>query len=459
MMISLKTKTILIFTSITIILVLIMARVSYVTVKDNYLQQAGAHVKMLCSYMAASLDKSYLEFILQEKGEAKQEYNRFLKQQVLNSGIQNAFLFDKKFTILAFARDGISATQLQLNGDEIVAIDPGATEASFPFSDNAGNWYIWGFFRINDQYYLGIQESVKRLESLNQLSTLFWGIGIAGIILTVLAGWFIAHNISGPVDKLVEFSKKIGKGDFKARAPRKIYGEFKILNDTMEQMKDDLAKKNEEREQMLAQIAHEIRNPLGGIELLAGLVKEDLAQNNRSVKHLEKILEEVQSLKNQLTVFLEYSKPLKVKTKKIDVDIVLREIKQNFESKINEKNISFNMENNIPAIMFDEVHFKQVLNNLIKNSLDASKSGDTILLKSIQQNGDAIISVSDCGPGITSENEKNIFVPFFTTKANGTGLGLAVSKKLCRENNADLEFKNNETKGCTFSVKVHSKVV
>jgi len=457
-MISVKTKTIIIFSAITIILVLIMARVSYVTVKENYLEQATEHVKTLCFYMASSLDRNYLEFISIKGGQAKEDYVSFLREHVSRSGVENAFLFNKDLNVLAFTNEGISDTQLRLNRNEILNINPGSTEASFPFSDSDGNWYIWGFFRINDNFYLGIQESASRLKTLNDLATIFWGIGIAGVLLTILAGWFIAQNISGPVDKLVTFSEKIGKGDFKSKAPEKIYGEFKILRDTMEQMKADLSRKNDEREQMLAQIAHEIRNPLGGIELLTGLVKEDLGEVNESAMHLQKILDEVQSLKNQLTTFLEYSKPLKVQPEVIDLVEITKEIEHNFKNRIKQKSINLITENKVETLMFDNGHFKQVLNNLLTNSLEATASGGSVWLRSDKENGNVVISVSDTGSGIPSENEKNVFVPFFTTKANGTGLGLAVCKKLCLENNADLVYQNNKDKGCTFSVKIHTQV-
>jgi signal transduction histidine kinase len=457
-MISVKTKTILIFTAITITLVLIMARVSYVTVKDNYLEQSTAHIKTLCSYMAGSLDRNYLEFLSIKDSQAKNDYLAFLKEHVELSGVENAFLFNKELQLLAYTKESISATQLQLNRNEILTLSPGSTRASFPFSDREGHWYIWGFFRINDNFFLGIQESAARLDTLNDLAAIFWGIGLAGVLLTFLAGWFIAHNISEPVNKLVSFSRKIGKGDFKSQAPQKIYGEFKILRDTMEQMKQDLSRKNDEREQMLAQIAHEIRNPLGGIELLAGLVKEDLGEVHESAVHLSKILDEVQSLKNQLTTFLEYSRPLKVHMEKIDLARVTKEIEQNFKNKIEQKNIQLIAENNVQTLFFDNGHFKQVLNNLVKNSIEATESGGRVLLRSGRENGNVVISVCDNGQGILPENEKNIFVPFFTTKANGTGLGLAVSRKLCLENNAELVFENNQDKGCTFSVKIHNQV-
>jgi len=142
----------------------------------------------------------------------------------------------------------------------------------------------------------------------------------------------------------------------------------------------------------------------------------------------------------------------------IDLVEITKEIEHNFKNRIKQKSINLITENKVETLMFDNGHFKQVLNNLLTNSLEATASGGSVWLRSDKENGNVVISVSDTGSGIPSENEKNVFVPFFTTKANGTGLGLAVCKKLCLENNADLVYQNNIDKGCTFSVKINTQV-
>ncbi len=431
-----------------------MARVSYESVKENYIQQAGAHVKMLSVYMAKSLDPRYLDFISSGKMQtANKVYQQFLRKEVQKSGVENAFIFNKGLDLLAAAKEGISSSQLKLNQNEILLIGPSEAGVSYPFSGEDGRWFIWGFYRIDDSFYLGIQENASRLETLNQLSTIFFGIGLAGVILTIIAGWFIAHSITEPVDKLVKYSKQIGAGNFKANPPQKISGEFAILNKSMQQMQNDLAAHNKEREQMLAQIAHEIRNPLGGIELLAGLVKEDLDPKDPSIEHVKKIIDEVHGLKSQLTLFLEYSKPQQVNKKKVDLEALSKEIRNNFSNELKQKQIDFRTDNQLNFVLFDAVHLRQTLVNLVANSIDAVDNHGKIVFSSIRQNGTNIVQISDDGPGLEEMKIKEVFNPFYTTKANGTGLGLAICQKLCTVNNAELVVENNQKNGCTFSVK------
>ena len=377
-----------------------------------------------------------------------------MQDEVRKSGVENVFIFNNALEVLATAKEGISSSQLKLNQNEIFFIEVNETGVSFPFSDERGRWFIWGFYRINAEFYLGVEENASRLETLNQLSRVFLGIGLAGVILTIIAGWFIAQSISEPVDKLVEYSKQIGAGNFKVSPPQKINGEFAILKNSMQKMQSDLAAQNKEREQMLAQIAHEIRNPLGGIELLSGLVKENLDTHDPSHAHLKKIIDEVHGLKSQLTLFLEYSKPQQVNKEKVDLEALLNEIKNHFSADLEQKKIDFKTVNQLDSILFDVNHLKQTLVNLVSNSIDAVENHGRIVFSSVRKNGSNLLQISDNGTGIKDTKIKMVFDPFYTTKANGTGLGLAICQKLCSANNAELSVENNLQNGCTFSLKV-----
>ena len=105
------------------------------------------------------------------------------------------------------------------------------------------------------------------------------------------------------------------------------------------------------------------------------------------------------------------------------------------------------------SILFDYGHLKQILANLVSNSIDVLQKGGIIEVHSFVNNGYTEISVSDNGPGVRDDIAVHIFNPFFTTKASGTGLGLAVCEKLCIANNARMYFENNKSAGCTFKIK------
>lgn len=451
---SVRQKIIFVFGLITILLVVVLARVSYVTVREIYLEQAADHVKSLSAFAASDLDNSYLEFLSPRFDQTQVYYKDYLSEIVKQTSVANAFIFNRDLEVLVSTERHIFQSELLLNQAEIEMLETGRSGSSFPFSDKQNNWYIWGFYRINNDYFLGIRENINRLARVNQLSTIFFWIGAGGILLTILGGWFVARMIARPVDKLVNFSKKIGHGDFDVRAPERVYGEFAILKETMQQMQQDLAAKNEEREQMLAQIAHEIRNPLGGIELLAGLIKEDAQKESPVYEHSTKILQEIRGLKEQIASFLYYNKPVESKPEQVDLAEIVKDINMIYNRKLKDKNISLEFNDSGYTIYFDRQHLKQVVTNLTANSIDAVQQNGTIEIKKAQ-NGSIGFELCDDGPGLDEKYLKNIFKPFFTTKSNGSGLGLAICKKLCQQNNAEIEYDYNYKKGSRFIVTVN----
>jgi len=103
-------------------------------------------------------------------------------------------------------------------------------------------------------------------------------------------------------------------------------------------------------------------------------------------------------------------------------------------------------------IWFDSSHLRQVIMNLLSNSLEAITVNGEIFICAFTKENKNYISISDNGVGITKENMNHIFDPFYTTKKDGTGLGLAICKKLCAENNSQLSVESKYGKGTTFTI-------
>ncbi|MEJ2616974.1 MAG: HAMP domain-containing sensor histidine kinase, partial [Ignavibacteriaceae bacterium] len=317
-------------------------------------------------------------------------------------------------------------------------------------------WYLWGFFRLDNNYWLALKENASKLERVEEFAQDFFYLGLGGVVLTILIAWFMARTLTKPIDQLVEFSHQIGQGNYTIEAPQNTRGELKILAQSMDKMKTDIDAYNKEKEKMLAQIAHEIRNPLGGIELLANLTKEDLLKESNSssvsTEYLDKIICEINSLKSLITSYLNFSRPLPADPEWINTDKFLKEIEYNFKTNLLKRNIRISFKNNVEKIWFDQSHLKHIFLNLMTNSLESIKQNGNISISMYKENKKWKISFSDDGSGIDEKNLPRIFEPFFTTKKDGTGLGLAICKKLCTENKADLKVENNPENGLTFTL-------
>lgn len=447
-----KLYVIIVFTLAAITLVIVSSRVSYYFIKDLYLEQLDEHVKSLSFFVGKQIDEMYIS-TLDFGAPAPAIKNYFSGYFTENLTDEEAFIFDRNSNVLIHSDPKkitpFNDSRLLLNKTEINSLNIKSTEASMSFKGNDGQWYMWGFYRLNDNYFLAIKVSADKLEKVEDFSLFFWYLGFAGIFVTALAGWYVAGKISRPIKSLADFSRKIGAGQLNAILEGKAKGELKNLYDALDKMRKGLIQIQKEKEDMLAQIAHEIRNPLGVIELMASLVKEDLTEENRNTEYIDKIIKETTTLKNLITSYLNFSKPVAAVKEWVTLDELFQEIKDIFSKKLQKKKINVMLNNSINKIYFDKNHLRNILINLVANSIDAFEKPGKIILSSGLTNGKWKISVTDNGMGIRNENKEKLFTPFFTTKKNGTGLGLAISKKLCEENNALLSLShsiNGETK-------------
>ncbi len=453
-----RIRIILIFSFFSFALVLVSSRISYYFVKDLYLNQVSKQIFSTSKIIADNIKENDL-FLLQlgiPTDYTLKEFDRITSPFVKFGTIKNIFIFNKDLNILIHSSNrnliGKKGNTLLLNKKEIDELKNKEATTSLPFQGDDKKWYLWGFYRFNDNLWLGMQERADNLEKVDGFSRLFWYIGLSGVLLSIFLGWILAKNITKPISKLVNFSNEIGRGNLFYKKPENILGEIKVLSDALDKMRTDLQLSQKEKEDLLAQIAHEIRNPLGGIELMANLTKEDLVKGKINIEYLDRILLEVGGLKALITAFLNYSRPVPAEIKEIDVEELFTELKNFYKKEITAKNINFICNAELKKFFFDYDHLKRVSGNLVKNAIESISNDGSIRIKSFSENGIYKIQIADDGIGIDESQRPKLFEPFFTTKKDGTGLGLAISKKLCRENNADIIYSENSPNGSIFTI-------
>jgi two-component system sensor histidine kinase HydH len=208
-----------------------------------------------------------------------------------------------------------------------------------------------------------------------------------------------------------------------------------------------------------AYVSHEIKNPLMVIGGLAHQVEQHLSEDEAAQEKLRIIQAEAKRLESFLGDLRDFTQPVLPCKQEMDLNQVIHEVQNLMAESARGKGIMLGdqLDPNLPLIEADPNQIEQVLVNLIKNALEATPADGQILLTSGWQDAQAWFSVEDTGKGMPADVLEKIFHPFFTTKAKGTGLGLAVIHKIVTDHHGTVTVESIFGRGSTFTVKLPQK--
>ena len=211
-------------------------------------------------------------------------------------------------------------------------------------------------------------------------------------------------------------------------------------------------------------IAHEIRNPLNYINLTLDHLRSKFAPDDDERKRtFEKLTSQLKSevarINQQISDFLNYSRPANVHLRPIDARQVIEDSLRIVEAQADEQDIKITVveQEEVPEVMGDPEFLRSVFNNLFINAVQAMGQGGGKLNVRISPGEYASfvrIEVSDTGAGIPQESLEKIFEPYFSTKETGTGLGLAIVQKVVEMHHGTIEADSVEGEGTKFTVRL-----
>jgi PAS domain S-box-containing protein len=211
--------------------------------------------------------------------------------------------------------------------------------------------------------------------------------------------------------------------------------------------------------EMAATVAHEIRNPLGGIASFANLLERDLEADDPNRRLVRKITEGVARLNRIVSSLLSYTRPLNLNTHPVDLSQTVEEAAAFFEIDAARQSPAVTIERHFAesrTCQVDTEQFHQVVLNLLLNARQAMPEGGTIgieLSSERAEDGDwAIVCVRDSGIGIEAAVRDKLFTPFFTTKEDGTGLGLVTSRKIVEAHGGRITVDSVPGQGTCFTI-------
>jgi signal transduction histidine kinase len=208
-------------------------------------------------------------------------------------------------------------------------------------------------------------------------------------------------------------------------------------------------------------LAHEIRNPLNSMNMNVQLIQEELLEQRPSgdVPELYNMLDatrkEILRLERLVSSFLMFARPTQLQTHPTHINELLGDTLKFLEPEIQKSGIELktNFDEGLPQIDVDENQLRQALLNIIQNGIQVLQPHKMLEIRTHRQNGNKVaVTVRDEGPGISKEEQKNIFKVFYSTRRGGTGLGLPIAQRIAELHRGDIEVESTPGEGTMFTL-------
>ncbi|MBC8232461.1 HAMP domain-containing protein [bacterium] len=272
-----------------------------------------------------------------------------------------------------------------------------------------------------------------------------------GIVSSVI----LSRGISNPIMKLVQGTQEVARGNLEHRVNVEAKDEIKLLVDSFNSMIDEVIESREKlkRTERIAawrdaarKLAHEIKNPLTPIQLSMYRLKRNIGSERFPELFDEcynMITQEVDGLRRMVEAFSQFAKMPKPQPQRCDINSLIHDVLAAYQGIPETIQIKTAFAE-LPQIVVDEKQLRQVLHNLIQNSVDAMPEGGELSLQTQIEFDCLKITVQDSGHGMSEKTQRDMFTPYFTTKEKGTGLGLAIVQQIVQEHEGSIAVESQE---------------
>ena len=285
-------------------------------------------------------------------------------------------------------------------------------------------------------------------------------------VVRVLSGVFDLHHVPNrvemrlkPLNKVIGYTLALVRDDAGEVVGAAMF--FKDLTrveqlEERERLRDRLAAVGE----MAAVIAHEVKNPLGGIEVMAGLLRRKIPEAPDAQKLLGDIINEAKMANAIVQEVLDFVRPMRLQVERTSVADAVQGAIQLADTKARrgEVEVQVTLAQGLPLIQADQHQLMQLFTNLLMNAYEAmggrgqiAISGACVRLEDGGDGRDAVlVEVTDDGPGMPPDVSEKVFAPFFTTKPQGSGLGLAIVRKIVDAHDGRIDLRTAQGEGTTI---------
>lgn len=289
---------------------------------------------------------------------------------------------------------------------------------------------------------------------------------IKGILVAfcfaVIVGIFFTHSTVMPLRRMITSIRRIGEGSTNEKVPVTTDDEIGELGLAFNQMSEELARSNDARVQLFADISHELRTPL---TVIAGKLENTLNRNQScSVEEISSLYDEVLRLNSMVNELQNISRldagHMALNKTEIDFKTFFSDffLLVNADAEARSIKLKVDIPDDLPPCWADPERLKQIVLNLVSNALRYTQDGGTVVQKAWSENKRFYFSVTDTGIGMTEEECQHVFDRFYRTdrsrarETGGTGLGMAITKGLVEAHGGEISVKSIKNVGTTFTL-------
>lgn len=472
----------------------LFAVVAHEVVRGDLEAELGTRLSALASSAALHIRGKYLVDLGpgDEDDRAYQNARRKLDAVARDTGAARIYVFDRELESRVDTADDVPIHskyfQAELDRHELGRVfTDGVAVSSVLFEGEDGTLYRAGYAPVRaseseDEIVLalGVQAPAAYFARLADLrrSLFFYGVVLALVVMVISV--VVAALITRPVRHLVGAAERIGRGDLRQEISRSSRDEIGFLAESMDEMRRDLKARDERMQLMLAGIAHEVRNPLGGIELYTGILRDELDADDERLAYVLRIERELGYLATVVSDFLEYARRPAPEMAMLDMAEIAAEVVDLARADAAAAGVGVVLQAEPTPCRGDAGQLRRAMLNLVQNAVQASVSeprdpavsepGDPAVSEpgepasavrvvvrpwdpgghrgeggqcSTDASG-AEVRVKNRGAPIPDDICARIFEPFFTTRAKGTGLGLAFVREIVADHHGHITLSHED---------------
>ena len=388
------------------------------------------------------------------------------------TGAQRIYIFDLEGKSLVDSQGDVPiGTQYRaLNADQI-HIDQakqGDAAVSTAFHGKDDAFYKSAYVPIREENkdifaILAVDASVLFLQTLASMRRSIVITGVASIFIAIALSALFARSIVVPIRRLSRAAQQIKEGRLGAQVESYGRDEVGTLAETFNEMSiaisqrdKRLSRLNEELKQMSAGLAHEVRNPLNGMRIFLELIRRQCTSEAKVEEMIDRVDGEIQSLNRIVSEFLDFARPTPLEWEMINLSEIIGTVFALLHTEFDDSGIQVDISGLelLPPIQADVEQLKRVFTNIMKNATQAMSQGGTLTVsgEAVSAENSVSIQFMDTGVGIPQDAVEQIFDPFFTTRDTGTGMGLAIVKRLLEAHSGAIECRSEEGRGTTFII-------